>query len=154
MPEATHRRFHSAFPGGDGLYFPYASRLPSPGRQRFEEVVHARRNGYRFGEEFLGGAYGDPAALLDAAWQLAGIDGRDPERLELLMDFVEVYTGGLRRVEGPLGWRFRGDRPNQIADAGVGDPWWFNRNGRPNGPVYSPGGPGWLGPPGRWGEFQ
>jgi hypothetical protein len=139
MTESAQRRFHARFPGGDGYYFPYAEALHPPFREQFRDMVDARRHGYKFKQDFNHGRYGDPIALWRAAENWADIDPGDDDDLDQFMSFVELGTG--QGVEGPLGWGYRGDRPNLWA----GDPWVFNRNGQPNGPFSPRGWHHWLG---------
>ena len=146
MTEAAQRRFHARFPGGDGFYFPYAEPLHSPFKEQFREMVDRRRHVHKFWQDYHKGRYGNPLELEELWVKVAshnGIDPQDEENTGLFMSFVELKTG--RGVQGPLGWGFRGDRPNEIADEDIGDPWWFNRNGRSNGPIFSGRGHPWLG---------
>jgi hypothetical protein len=146
MSESAQRRFHTRFPGGDGYYFPYASALESPFKERFRDMVDARRHGYQFKQDFDNGRYGNPEGLWNAAVEWEGIRPRDDDDLDRFMSFVELVTG--QGVEGPLGWGFRGDRPNMWAlepVRGARVPWVFNRNGQRNGYFHSPGWQHWLG---------
>jgi hypothetical protein len=141
MSESAQRRFHAQFPGGEGYYFPYAEPLEAPFRERFRTMVDARRHGYQFKQDLRNGEYGDPWSLRTHAAQ-AGIQPEDDDDLDRFMSFVEEVTG--RGVEGPLGWGFRGDRPNMWARdplTGRPAPWLFNRDGRVNGPFYASGRP-------------
>ena len=145
MNESTHRRFHARFPGGEGYYFPYPEPLESPFKERFRDMVDARRHGYKFKQDFGKGEYGDPL-LLQTLAERVGIRPEDEDDLDRFMSFVEEETG--QGVEGPLGWGFRGDRPNMWARdpfTGLPAPWLFNRGGQSNGPFHSPGGWYWTG---------
>jgi hypothetical protein len=154
VSEAAQRRFHARFPGGEGYYFPYAAPLEGRLKQRFRDMVDARRHGFQFKQDLAKGEYGDPLRLQFLAETRAGIrttdgllDGDDDDPLDLddddldrFMSFVEQVTG--QGVEGPLGWAFRGDRPNMWARhpvTGLPAPWLFNRDGQSNGPLYAPG---------------
>jgi hypothetical protein len=161
VSEAAQRRFRARFPGGPGYYFPYATPLEAPWRQRFRNMVDARRHGYQFKQDLANGEYGNPFWLRALAEEEAGIrttaddDNNnnnknnnnlglgfdvDDDDLDRFMSFVEEMTD--QGVEGPLGWAFRGDRPNMwVRDPYTGrpTPWVFNRNGRSNGPLYAPG---------------
>lgn len=136
MSESAQRRFHARFPGGEGYYFPYAEPLEALQKQRFRAAADDLRNDFRFHQDFERGDYGDPARLL---WEAMG-RAIDPNSApDEFMDFVELDQG--THVEGPLGWGFRGDRPNERAWATIGALHPFGIRGM----FHRPGGPRWDG---------
>ena|SRR2546423_13157506 len=142
-------RFHARFPGGEGYYFPYAEALHSPLKERFREVVDGRRHGHKFWQDYYKGTQLCSRHSGLKLRRIVMLTHGGGENTDLFLSFVELCAQ--RGVEGPLGWAFRGDRPNRLTfmmDEFTGevvpDPWAFNRNGHRNGSFHSLGGDYWL----------